>query len=110
MMSKLIKIPFNAWSRRKLRERKKGGTSRTRRYGDPNDGFDVKLNGETRRYYINCVDHLPLSTVARVYYKVEGCKSPDEFKRVWVEIHPKKGFVGSQMVWFHSFGEVLGVK
>jgi len=44
--------------------------------------------------------------VANEYYLEEGCKTSSDFVEVWKQIHPRKGFQPSQMVWVHVFKRV----
>lgn len=56
-------------------------------------------------YVLNLVVKLPLWFIRWHLYESEGCESGDEFEEVWTNIHPKKGFVDSDEVWYHHFVE-----
>jgi len=96
------KIPFNLWSRDKLRNGIKTVTSRTTKYGDVDDTF--KAVG--KNYRITAVMKLPLRTIADEYYFEEGCSSPDDFKKIWCEIHPISRWIPNKEVYLHFFEEV----
>lgn len=99
-----IRIPFNKWSRERLKEGKKTATSRTRRYGVVGDVFTV--DGIT--YQLEVIANVTLQTVCDVAYDIEGAKSKEEFIKIWEEIHPRKGWVPDQHVWFHRFKPIEG--
>jgi hypothetical protein len=44
-----------------------------------------------------------LEIVANHLYEIEGAESPDEFIKVWNQIHPYKKFDPDQIVWVHFF-------
>ena len=94
-----IKIPFNGWSIERLRDGTKFATCRNKKYGDKGDYFRIDdWIGE-----IKFVVKVPLWFVRAWLYKTEGADSPEEFVRVWEQIHPKKGWVDEQEVWYHCF-------
>jgi len=97
-----IKIPFNDWSRARLAAGKKSCTSRTKRYGDPGDTF--KVDGV--EYHLTDVTHDLLADVKRYFFAEEGCATPEEFERIWDQIHPRKRFNGISRVWLHQFKRV----
>ena len=101
-MSEEIEIPFNEWSREKLEEGVKSATSRTKRYGKVGDTF--KENGS--KYQFTVVTKFPLWFIAFHLYKTEGCISSKDFEDIWKTIHPKKGWMGTQVVWYHHFVEI----
>jgi hypothetical protein len=97
-----IEIPFNGWSRERLKKGSKRATSRSKRYGAVGQVFDV----EDRRYQIDLVIRVPLWFVAENLYLSEGAESYDEFIAVWTDIHPRRGYRPDDMVWYHHFREV----
>lgn len=102
-----IKIPFNEWSKDKLEKGIKTATSRNKMYGMPGDTFVVNLSDGEHTYRLKCVTKRPLLVVAKNNYREEGCKSPEEFAEVWIEIHPHKGWTPYHQVWYHTFEEVV---
>lgn len=98
-----IVIPFNKWSKSRLNDRIKCATSRNKAYGYPGDFFIV----DEIKYRLTLVVKLPLWFIAHELFETEGCKKPDEFKEVWKEIHPKKGWIDEQDVWYHYFVEEI---
>ena len=89
-------IPFNEWSKTRIKEGRKICTSRNKRY--PNDPRLIKINGKP------LILALPLGTVKWCLWKEEGDDSPEEFEEVWNSIHPKRKFDPSQIVHVH-FGD-----
>jgi hypothetical protein len=107
-MSK-IEIPFNEWSKERLSINSKCATSRNKKYGNPGDTFSVTFIGcssgtWTRVYRLMFVEKVSLGFVAKFFYSMEGCLTPDEFVKVWNDIHPRKKFDPEQLVWLHVFG------
>ena len=98
----VIKIPFNDWSIERLQSGTKTATSRNKCYGNPGDVFVVKYTA----FEIFKIEYLTLMDVAYNHYKEEGAISSQEFINVWTELHPKKGFVPSQKVYFHTFRKI----
>ena len=98
-----IEIPFRADMREAIIAGNKYCTSRSKKYGRPGDTF--KIGAKT--YVLTAVLRRSLGTVASMYYEAEGTDSPDAFRSLWAEIHPRKGFDPCQMVWVHHFREVL---
>ena len=95
-----IVIPFNAWSKKRIKENKRA-TSRYKKYGNVGDVFNI--NGVD--YELFEVKRMMLSEVASYYYVMEGCTSEEEFKQIWKDIHPYRGFCGNDLVWVHFFRE-----
>jgi hypothetical protein len=99
-----IEIPFNEWSRDKLKYGKICTcTSRTKRYGYEGDTFRVDFGEYYAIYRLTHVVRLPLWLVRDYLYKAEGATSTSDFVRVWKEIHPKRGFEPDDIVYTHFF-------
>ena len=98
MTWKNIEIPFNEWSRKRLGITK-FGTTRNKKYGETGDLFIV----DGYEYQLIHVIKLPLIFVRNVLYGMEGASCPEEFEKVWIEIHPRKGFEIDKKVWYHHF-------
>ena len=84
-----MKLPFNKWSQERINLGKKFCTSRTKKYTDPRVVNVIKM---------------PLWVVAAYLWKMEGADSPQEFEKVWREIHPKRGWTPNLDVFVH-FGD-----
>lgn len=83
-------LPFNDWSQERIKEGRKFCTSRTKPYlSDPRV---QEIRKET------------LEFVRDFLWQVEGANSPEEFEKIWNEIHPKKQFDKWQIVYVH-FGD-----
>ena len=94
-----IKIPFNGWSKDKIRLQKKTATTRNQKYGETGDIFWV----EKKMFKLDLVIKLPLWFVITELYPSEGAESMMELKKVWEDIHPRKGYVPEQIVWYHHW-------
>lgn len=103
-----IKIPFNDWSKEKLRSQNKKATSRNSKYGKVGDTFKVILfeNDIYTKYELELILRLPLWFVAEELYRSEGAISKEEFISVWQSIHPRKGYRPFDLVWYHHFKEI----
>lgn len=99
---KEIEIPFNEWSIQKFQAQRKKATSRYKKYGEVGDYFIV----DGIRYALDLVIKVPLWFVSEDLYASEGCDTSTEFKHVWENIHPKKGFRPFDEVWYHHFVEM----
>ncbi len=93
-----VKIPFYERFRDPLLNGTKTWTSRTRRYGKPDDvflafGASFKILSITKK---------PLSEVAD-HWREEGCTSIEDFIVLWKKIHYRVGFLPKQMVYVHTF-------
>lgn len=96
-----IEIPFNAWSRKRLREGKKKSTFRYHQYGQQNDTFE----SEGKAFQLNCFDQKTGKQVIEEDYKSEGAESPEELRRVLNQIHRGK-FDENKLGVLHRFWEV----
>lgn len=74
-------------------------TSRPHKYGHAGDTF--RYFGAN--FVILAIEKHTLDYVANNLYKEEGCDNPDEFRRIWSMLHPRKGFIPTQLVWVHFF-------
>jgi hypothetical protein len=83
----------------------KTATSRTKRYGIPGDVFEsglVDSTGNPKKYVITSILKMTLGE-AEKHYIEEGAISKEEFVHIWKQIYPLRGFVPSQVVFFHRF-------
>jgi len=92
-------IPFKDMFRELMLTGTKTMTSRTRKYGEIGDIFQIF--GTT--FEIVNVCQKSLDVVAWLHYREEGAESPSEFMKGWATIHPIKGYVPTQQVWVHQF-------
>lgn len=81
-------IPFNKWSMEKIKQGRKCCTSRIKKY---------EVEGVTH------IERMDLQTVKNSYWKQEGADSPEEFEEIWRQIHPRRGFIGSDKIYVHWF-------
>jgi len=98
-----VKIPFMPQFKEAMISGVKTCTSRNRRYGFIGDTFEA-FGCE---FKITAVDGMILRDVAALLYRQEGCKSPEDFEKIWAKIHPRKGFVWNQEVYVHHFKKVV---
>lgn len=82
------RIPFNAWSKERIKQGRKFCTSRTRVYGDKR---------------VKYVFGMKLKDVRDFLWQTEGADSPEEFEKVWRSLFRGK-FDPDRMVWVH-FGD-----
>jgi len=94
-----IAIPFLERWRESMSQGIKTCTSRTKCYGQLGDIFVVF----DATFWLGKVEKMKLEDVATTLFREEGCHSPEEFIKVWEELHPRKGWDGGQKVWVHHF-------
>ncbi len=94
------RIPFLPRFHDPIRKGEKTMTSRTREYGKPGEVLEI-VDG----LYIQLIDvrWVMLGDVARGLFTQEGCSSPQEFIKIWEEIHPVGGFDPKMLVAVHEF-------
>ena len=92
-------IPFLPGFHEPIRARRKTMTARTRKYGNPGD----YLRSPAGLLRLVDVDRIPLRVVAERYWRQEGVDGPEDFARVWKQIHPQRGFQPEDLVWLHEF-------
>jgi len=95
----MITIPFKGYFKHTMLTGKKTATSRTRRYGNPGDRFQIF--GET--FELIGVNRKMLGDVAKQYFREEGFLTPEEFLECWGSIHPRAKFDLTLPVWLHQF-------
>jgi hypothetical protein len=111
-MGDRIEIPFRDDMRHLAMLGLKTATTRRKKYGEPGDWFELTglstlyKAAETRRYELVSVEQMLLWKVRDFHFKEEGFASEDDFRKVWLEIHPSAGFQANWKVWFHVFKEV----
>ncbi len=95
----LVDIPFAADMQQASLEGRKTATSRTKRYGKVGDTFYI----QGVLFEITAVFRRMLQEVYFLDYGSEGFDSPAAFEAKWLQLHPRKGWVPEQMVWFHEY-------
>lgn len=98
----LVDIPFLQEWENKVLSGQKVCTSRTEKYGKPGDIF----NRFGITFELLVIILLPLEVIARYLCSEEGCDGPEHFKQVWLKLHPRKGWVPTQLVWTHFFRRI----
>lgn len=93
------KFPFTEDMAQASLEGRKTATSRTKRYGKVGDTFYI----EDVLFEITDVSQHLLEWIATMRYEREGFLSPQAFRYKWEKLHPHKGFVPEQRVWFHEY-------
>ena len=94
-----ISIPFQERWRDAILDGSKSATTRTKRCGSAGDTFGA-FGAE---FELVSVEKLPLQEVSETLYREEGCGSPQEFRKTWAKLHPRRGFVSHQSVYVHRF-------
>jgi hypothetical protein len=97
-----VRVPFQPYFAKAMREGRKRVTSRPRRFGEEGQTF-VAFEC---RFVIVGVQRRPLSWVRDYLWWFEGCASPDAFVRTWVTIHKRAGWTPGRPVWVHAFGRI----
>jgi hypothetical protein len=102
---KQIEIPFLERFREDVGTAQKIMTTRTKKYGEVGDFFWV-TSGEFRiKYVLLSVFTMRLWHVGQQFYQAEGFSSPDEFIKVWNQIHSRKSYEETKQnnFWVHIF-------
>jgi hypothetical protein len=66
---------------------------------DAGDTFDIFGT----RFVVKSVNKEQLRTISYYFWQEEGCSSQEEFERIWVDIHPRRGYQPDDWVYFHLF-------
>lgn len=98
-----IEMPFNEWSKERLKLKTKLATTRTKRYGKIGDTFKIHFKVCDYTFELLAVFKLKLYDVASQLYYIEGADSPKEFREVWEDIHPRAGWQPDKLVYVHLF-------
>ena len=80
---------FNKWSKERIRQGRKFATTRDKIYNDKN---------------ILGVVRLPLGFIKEHLWQIEGADSPEEFEKVWREIH--EGQFEAEKSYYVHFGNL----
>lgn len=98
-----IEIPFNDWSKERLKSKCKLATTRNKSYGNIGDTFIVHFEKYDYKFELLAVFQIKLSIVAYDLYYIEGAESPSEFIDVWCDIHKRAGYTPDKKVYVHLF-------
>lgn len=98
----MLEVPFLPEFRSRLLDDSKTATSRTKRLGRVGQRFTA-FGGV---FQFTSIKKIPLRWVRDLYYLDEGFDDPAAFVKVWNRIHPRRGFVETDRVWFHVFERV----
>jgi hypothetical protein len=79
----VIEIPFSSKMTSAALAGQKCATTRSERKGDPGDTFEI--GGQWFRLIDVQKTYLP--HVKLMYYRIEGCESPEDFETVWRSLH-----------------------
>ena len=96
-----IEIPFNAWSKDKLRKGIKTSTFRYHQYGTAGDTFET----EGKEYELLKFEEHNGRDVIMNHYKSEGAASPKELRKVLNGIHWRTGLNPERRGTLHYFAE-----
>ena len=101
-----IEIPMNPWSKERIKREMKYATTRSKQYGKPGDWFEV----DGKVLELEFIAKLPLFFITEYLYRTEGAESPEEFQKIWREIHPRKSWdsMMAQEYYYHFFSHLQG--
>lgn len=97
----IVKVAFLDRFKDALLDGRKTMTCRTYRLGKEGDTFTAF--GAT--FIIETVVRTRLGDMP-MHYDVEGVSSPEEFRKLWAQLHSRKGFVPDQMVYAHRIRRI----
>ena len=95
----MIELPFMPEFKDRMLSGRKTATTRTRKFGEAGEHF-AAFGVE---FVFTSVVRVYLQDVVSTSYKVEGFNSQPEFIECWKKIHPWKGYLPEQKVWYHQF-------
>jgi hypothetical protein len=96
-----VYIPFLPQFEKPMLNGTKTMTSRSKRYGEPNDIFEKF--GAT--FQILSVEKMSLGDIQK-FWKEEGLNSPEHFMLIWKQIHPYRVFNPTDKFFVHRFKKV----
>jgi hypothetical protein len=102
---KEIEIPFLERFRKDVSNGQKVMTTRSKKYGEPEDWFWVEDGDYKIKCVLLAVFRMRLWHVAYQFYDAEGLREPVDFVNVWNEIHPRKSYHQTEQdnFWVHVF-------
>lgn len=98
-----VEIPFLERWREAMLAGEKTCTSRTKKYGNPGDTFEIFGT----LFELKAVNKVELGWVTFAFHEAEGCSTAREFTDVWCELHPGRGWHPFEKVYLHYFRRVL---
>ena len=93
--------PFRQYMFMAMVEGRKTATSRNSRYA--NGQYMYRQHGYEVIIQLQSATRLRLEIIAQDHYLEEGVDSPQAFRDIWAEIHPRKGWRPLDKAWFHKF-------
>jgi hypothetical protein len=94
-----VDIAFLPDFREALTTGAKTATTRTSRHAKVGDTFSIFGH----KFRVRAVVPMRLRDVHDFWWREEGVRDPLEFRRVWMRLHPRRGFVDSDRVFLHLF-------
>ena len=82
-MAHIDNFPFSKEMREALLDGRKCCTSRSKKYGDIGDTFNV----EDEVFRIVDIEPEMLDFITASYHRLEGCRNADEFISLWKRLH-----------------------
>ena len=76
-------------------------TTRPKKYGKVGDHFKIR----DEEFIIERIERHNLAYVSMYYFRQEGFKYPEEFKAMWIRIHPG-GFQPEKLYWTHFYRKI----
>ena len=103
IMSNCITIPFLPEFEERILSGQKIATTRTKKYGNAGDLFAAFGHS----FQLTKVNRIYLGVVRSEFYKQEGFVNQSEFVECWNQLHPRKKYHSSNIVWLHQFKRVV---
>jgi len=82
-MAHIENFPFRPEMKVALLAGRKCTTARSKAYGEPGDTFNI----DDEIFRIVDVEPEMLDFITSAYYRLEGCKNPDDFIALWKRLH-----------------------
>ena len=98
-----VKIPFLERFREPMLSGRKTMTSRSKKYGEYGDTFDVF--GATFEI-VEPIARLSLGDIAS-FWREEGFESLEDFVECWTNLHPRVGYDVNRVYYCHIFKKAI---
>lgn len=92
-------LPFLPEWREAMLLGRKTATTRRRPHATVGDTFEVF----GRTFRVVAVAPMTLRDVHDFWWREEGVESPADYRLVWMRLHPRRGYVGTDRVYLHLF-------